>query len=313
MHNSGLKWSSNRRAYCVHKVYVAHGLRASLYLRDEMTQPLQASGKRTTLEVPPLCAGCMELLLDYIYEDKLELTKTNMLPLLLLARVLRVNALGSVCTAFIREHMKNARQAPFIYALAIELGLEKIAQAAAAIVATHFGLYAPSVFAGCKVSTVLAILSHSELDATPETICQVTAAFIKYLSGEQKLRRADFDALVKTLPSIATSESSYLLRTAYMLGNMSFTLECFEVATSETKNFLPINIFTSILLSDGLRVSDEDSVLEMILSYIAANEQTMIETDTVALWKTCRFVWLSWSNQVRCYSTRQGVASMTAV
>eukprot|EP01050_Picozoa_sp_SAG11_P001287 SAG11_NODE_54_length_19571_cov_29.437786_23_plen_96_part_00 len=74
MQTAGSTWSSNRRAYCVHKIYMSHGHRASLFLRDEMTQPMNAAERLTTLEVPTTCVGCMELLLDYVYEDQIALS-----------------------------------------------------------------------------------------------------------------------------------------------------------------------------------------------------------------------------------------------
>lgn len=290
IHKAGAMWASNRRAYCVHKIFVAHGHRASLFLRDEMIQPIHTAGKTTTLELPTLCVGCMELLLDYVYEDKLELTKANMLPMLLLARMLRVNNLGTVCTAFIREHMKNARQAPFIYALAIELGLAKIEQASAAIAATHFSLYSTTVFEGYKLPSVLAITSHPDLDASADELCAATAEFIKYLEGEDKLRQADFDALVKVLPSVVAMESVYLLTTAFALGSMAFAFVCFEKSLLAGKTSLPVATFVTLLGSDHLRVQDEDTVLELILSYIAENK-ALSDDDQLQLWRTCRFLW----------------------
>jgi hypothetical protein len=300
---SGEAWSFNRRAYCVHKIYIAHGHRASLFLRDAMIQPGNSGTRSTTLEVPTFCVGCMEMLLDYLYEDHLSLTATSMLPMLLLARVLRINALGAACTAFLREHLSNCRQAPFIYALAVELELQKVEQASAAVVAQNFGLYAPTTFDSFKISAFLDVLSHAELEATDGELCAAATAFVCNLKQNSKLTRSDFDAIVEKLPAVTASDSVFLLSTAYELGSMAFAFVCFQESVLEDKIGLPVNMFVNMLQSDRLLVKDEDTVLGLIRAYIKNNMQSLEDQDKVELWQTCRFAWLSWQAQANLLDT----------
>ena len=50
-------------------------------------------------------------------------------------------------------------------------------------------------------------------------------------------------------------------------------------------------------------MSDEDSVLDLIVGYITENKQQLSEADQVGIWRTCRFTWLSWQNQARYVCT----------
>eukprot|EP01050_Picozoa_sp_SAG11_P001288 SAG11_NODE_54_length_19571_cov_29.437786_24_plen_224_part_00 len=218
-----------------------------------------------------------------------------MLPLLLLARVLRVNSLGSACTAYLREHLTNASQAPFIYALAMQLGLQKVEQASASVIAHNFGTYMPITFSGFKVSAFLYVVGHAQLQVTPQELCRTTAAFVEDLRVRKKLRKQDFDALVENLGSefarqsnlsfpfkcwavvgqfeecvvvrtaVNAADAIQLLRTAFEVGSVgAFAFVCFNEAPLQDKLGLPLATFCTLLENDGLLVKHEDSCLELV-------------------------------------------------
>ena len=141
---SGLLVDTERPAsseiFTVHRAVLSQGERASSYFCTQFSlETTETVGQKSTITLPQCCAEAFPAMLDFMYGENLSLTVDSAAPLMELARRFQLPALGKKLGVHLNDFLNNPESALMILAHALDLKLEKVAQAALKVVARNFG------------------------------------------------------------------------------------------------------------------------------------------------------------------------------
>jgi len=175
------------RSFKVHKAVLSHGQRASAFLSAQFSNiTIDSVTATTVLDICPACLSCIPVLLKYMYGAKLKLKESNVLPLMEMARYFIIPHLGRKCAKWLTNVLQIGRIsfATSILLGAIDLRLEKVRDAATAVVRNNFESVDKNFFPNLSIEFLETILKHDILVSSEDHVFDVIVNYLDSVKVE---------------------------------------------------------------------------------------------------------------------------------
>ncbi|XXQ36386.1 BTB And C-terminal Kelch [Plasmodiophora brassicae] len=331
------------RRFPVHRFVIAVGPRSSAYFYNRFAMGYDSAERCTTLEIGrallcrcagpcacPLSLACriadidrqmmglFPAVLEFMYEGDLPpgtLTETTVVPVLVLADYLQVEALRALADAFLRRTFDaglDAAHAVLLRCLEMNHSMGDIVQACLAHLARRLSYLSYDQWRLTSPDVIAVLLDHDDLvvddgDALAcflarylrdfrDTLTPAQTATLLGFLQDDRFPIAGGDALffLDCLhDSVADDDDDAKLRKVHRRCLASIARDIDRLPQASFLSLSPATV-AGVLDQDDLQVESEDDVFDRIATYLGGPRGAALPADERRLlWKTCRFAFLS--------------------